>query len=63
MSQCRYCVANENMVAIDGKPFDFYTCDECQSTMCHNCTHTSIKTGIDVCWFCLQNLKWNGKWK
>lgn len=63
MLTCKFCHVTEQSLALDGKPFDFYSCEECESVMCHNCTETSLKTGIDVCQFCKYNLKYEGRWK
>ena len=40
---------------------DFYCCDSCESIMCINCMHTSVKTGKDYCMYCRQNLQYEGK--
>lgn len=61
MIQCRFCQVNETTKALDGKPFDFYVCDECESIMCHVCTQTSAKTGKDHCKYCIDNLRYEGK--
>lgn len=63
MLACRFCNITEQSIALDGKPFDFYSCDECESVMCHMCTITSIKSGHDYCQFCKWNLTYDGKWK
>lgn len=63
MLVCKFCRAHEQSVALDGKLFDFYSCDSCESIMCHMCTETSIKTGIDVCLYCKRNMQYDGKWK
>jgi hypothetical protein len=61
MLQCKFCSVSEVMKAIDGKLFDFYICEECQSVMCHQCTYTSIRTGNDYCEYCWRNLEYIGK--
>ena len=57
MLQCKFCRVTEEIGEID-----FYTCEECESMMCHVCAETSIKTGCDFCVYCKKNLQWEGKW-
>ena len=61
MLQCKFCQSGE--VNDFGDEVDFYTCEECKSTTCHMCIETSIKTGHDYCFYCKNNLQWEGKWK
>lgn len=57
MLQCKFCGCTEEIGELD-----FYTCEECESMMCHICAETSIKTGQDYCVYCKKNLQWEGKW-
>lgn len=63
MLRCKFCKVNENQKEVfDGKSFDFYSCEECESIVCHMCIETSIKTGKDFCIYCRRNLQYEGKW-
>ena len=44
--KCKECKIRES------PSIDFYQCDNCQDVICHNHTHTSIKTGNDYCKGC-----------
>jgi len=52
--ECKFCKA------VESKDIDFYTCDECESVMCHNCMYTSLR-GRDYCIYCKRNLQIEGR--